>query len=84
MPGFTPDFARHARLASLSPVGAIRAFIEGAFGMNEESAIAFAIRQDPDVLLSDDEIVDQLAPAMGTDADPQALLDRLRRLSSRL
>lgn len=76
-----PDLQRHARLATLTPHDAVRTFIDGDFMIDEETALGFAIRQDAGITLADDALFDLLAPAMGTDADPEALLVRLRRAS---
>lgn len=77
--GLTPNLERHARLAALSPAEAMRAFVEGDFGLGEESALFHAIRRDPGVTLSDDELFDRLADQMGQGGDPEALLASLRQ-----
>ncbi len=47
---------RQARLARLSPDGAIRAYLAGDFGIGEDAILCDAIRKDPGVTLTDDEI----------------------------
>ncbi len=47
---------RQARLARLSPDGAIRAYLAGDFGIGEDAILCDAIRNDPGVTLTDEEI----------------------------
>ena len=65
-------------LKNLSPVDAVRAFLEGAFGIGDEPAIVEAIRKDRRVTRSDDDIIDFMADAMMEEpCDPQRCLDAL-------
>lgn len=51
------DFARHARLVQLAPLDAVRAWLTGDWGPGDEPALCAAIRRDPEIALTDDEIV---------------------------
>jgi hypothetical protein len=64
-----PNAERVAWLRSLSPRDAVKAFLDGDFGLAEEFAIIEAIRKDPRISISDDEIMDILSDNMDEDAD---------------
>jgi hypothetical protein len=55
---------RFEHLRRLTPLEAIKAMLEGEFGIGDEPAIAEAIRKDKRITLSDDAIVDFLSEAM--------------------
>ncbi|HEX8298252.1 MAG TPA: hypothetical protein VF594_03755 [Rubricoccaceae bacterium] len=54
---FEATLARRARLVQLTPIGAVRAWLRGDVGRGDEAALCAAIRRDPEVDLTDDEIV---------------------------
>jgi len=73
-----PDQKRFESLRKLAPVEAVKAWLEGSFGIGDEAALIEAIRKDNRVTRSDDEIIDFMADAMLEDAsDAQHCLDRL-------
>lgn len=71
------DQQRMEALKKLSPLEAIQAWIDGDFGIDEESALCEAIRQDPRIKLSDEEISDVIFDAMLDDSNPAVCLERL-------
>jgi hypothetical protein len=68
---------RFARLQALPPVEAVRAWLEGDFGIGDEPAMIVAIRKDPRVTLSDDDLIDAMCDAMDENLDAPACLERL-------
>ena len=69
---------RFESLRKLTPVQAVKAWLDGDFGLGDEEALIEAIRKDNRISKSDDEITDLITDAMGDDkADPQECLDRL-------
>src|SRR3989442_1113480 len=68
---------RFERLRALSPIEAVRAWLEGNFGIGDEPAMIAAIRKDPRVSLSDDNIIGTVCDAMDEGSDAAAC--RLRR-----
>ena len=77
LPGFKPNVERHARLAQLEPLEAVRALFAGDFGIGEESALCFAIRRDARVALSDDALVDRAFDALGRGQTPEAFFSQI-------
>lgn len=73
----TPDQQRMDRLKQLSPCEALQTWLDGDFGVDEESALCSAIRKDPRITLSDDEIFDQVREAMDDECDAKHCLERL-------
>jgi hypothetical protein len=71
------DRDRFERLRALQPIDAVRAFLEGEFGIGDEPAIIEAIQRDPRVPLSDDEVMDALCKAMDEELGPDACLARM-------
>jgi hypothetical protein len=69
--------ARFERLSGLAPLGAVRAWLDGDFGMGDEPALILAIRKDERVSLSDDDIIDTICDAMDEGLDGSACLERL-------
>ena len=68
------------KLQKLSPIEAVKAWLDGDFGFGEEDALIIAIRKDTRVTRSDDEIVDFMADAlMEENADAQKCLDLLAK-----
>ena len=62
---------RFEKLRTLSPIEAVRAWLDGDFGFGEEAALIAAIRKDTRITRSDDGIIDFMADALmeeGTDA----------------
>jgi len=71
---------RFDKLQTLSPVEAVKAWLDGDFGFGEEAALIVAIRKDSRVTRSDDEIIDFMADAlMEENADAQKCLDLLAK-----
>lgn len=61
------DIERHARLVQLSPLDAVRAWLTGDWGPDDEPALCAAIRRDPGVDLDDDEIVSVFSQVLSPD-----------------
>lgn len=68
---------RFERLLALAPIDAVRAWLEGDFGIGDEPALLAAIRRDTRVSGSDDDIMDIICDAMDDRADAAACLERL-------
>lgn len=68
---------RQEALKKLSPLEAVQTWIDGDFGLDDESALCEAIRKDPRVTLSDDDISEIIFEAILTDGDAAACLERL-------
>ena len=66
-------------LRKLTPVAAVKAWMEGDFGIGDEAALIEAIRKDKRITRSDDEIIDFMADALMEEeaSDAQQCLDRL-------
>ena len=71
------DKKRFETLSALSPVDAVRAWLDGDFGMGDEPALISAIRKDARIKISDDEIEDAIMDAMDDGTDAEACLKRL-------
>lgn len=72
------DNNRFQALRNLTPVEAVKAWLEGDFGMGDEAALIHAIRQDSRIKGSDNAIIDFMADAMLEETiDAQECLDRL-------
>lgn len=73
---------RRARLVQMTPITAVRAWLRGDFGLGDEDALCAAIRRDPAVELTDDEIVSVFYEVLGEDdfrpAKAEAVLTLLR------
>jgi hypothetical protein len=68
---------RFDSLRRLSPAEAVKAWLEGDFGVGDEAALIEAIRKDKRIIRSDDEIIDLMVEMMEEGLDGQAVLDRL-------
>jgi hypothetical protein len=68
---------RFERLGALIPVEAVKAWLEGDFGMGDEPALISAIRKDTRISLSDNDIEDAILHAMDEGLDAPACLERL-------
>ena len=79
LPGYRPDFARHARLAGLSPAEAVRALFSFEFGIGEEPALCFAIKRDERVTLPCSELIDRALDAMDRGVTPDDFFDQITR-----
>ena len=73
------DKNRFAALSALSPVDAVRAWLDGDFGIGDEPALISAIRKDSRISVSDDAIIDAIMDAMDDGLDAPACLERLAR-----
>ena len=58
---------------------AVQAWLNGEFGIDEEPALIEAIRRDPRVIGSDDEIIDTFCAALDEGWDAQQTFERLTR-----
>jgi len=72
---------RSERLSALAPIDSVRAWLAGDFGIGDEPAMIAAIRKDPRITRSDDEIADVICEAMGDELDAETCLERLARPS---
>jgi len=68
---------RFERLRALTPLAAVRAWLDGDFGIGDEPALLAAIRRDPRVTGSDDDITDVICEAIDDGLDAAACLERL-------
>jgi hypothetical protein len=68
---------RFERLRALSPIDAVKAWLDGDFGIDDEPAMISAIRKDPRISLSDDEIIDAVCDGMDEGLDAAVCLERL-------
>ena len=68
---------RFETLSTLAPVDAVRAWLDGDFGIGDEPALISAIRKDSRISLSDDDITDAIMDAMDDGLDAPACLERL-------
>lgn len=69
---------RFEHLRSLTPLEAIKAMLEGDFGIGDEPAIAEAICKDKRIRLSTDHVIDFLRQALQEDdCTAQKCLDKL-------
>jgi len=68
---------RFETLSTLAPVDAVRAWLDGDFGIGDEPALISAIRKDSRISLSDDAITDAIMDAMDDGLDAPACLERL-------
>lgn len=70
---------RFEALRKLTPVAAVKAWMEGDFGIGDEAALIEAIRKDKRITRSDDEIIAFMADALIEEetGDAQQCLDRL-------
>jgi hypothetical protein len=68
---------RFESLRALAPIDAVRAWLDGDFGIGDEPAMIEAIRKDARVSLSDDDIIDVVSDAMDEGLDAAACLERL-------
>jgi hypothetical protein len=71
---------RFEALRALTPIDAVQAWLDGDFGVGDEPALIAAIRKDPRVSLSDDDIIDAVCDAIDDGLDAQACLERLAGL----
>ncbi len=70
---------RFEALKKLTPVAAVKVWMEGDFGIGDEAALIEAIRTDKRITRSDDEIIDFMADVLMEEeaSDAQQCLDRL-------
>lgn len=71
------NIERFDKLRALSPIEAVQAWLDGEFGIGDEPAMIAAIRKDPRISLSDDQIIDAVSDAMDEGSDASACLERL-------
>jgi hypothetical protein len=70
---------RFESLSALAPVDAVHAWLNGDFGMGDETALISAIRKDLRISLSDDDITYAIMDAMDNGLDAPACLERLAK-----
>lgn len=75
------DKQRSENLRSLAPLDAIQAWMDGGFGLGDESAMIEAIRKDKRVSFTDEEIEDIVFEAMDDGLDAPACLELLAGVS---
>jgi hypothetical protein len=69
---------RFQHLRQLTPIEAAKAWLSGDFGIYDEPAMIEAIRKDPRIKGSDQEITEFFFRALAEEAcDPQRCLDEL-------
>jgi hypothetical protein len=68
-------------LRKLSPVDAVKAWLDGDFRIGDEPALIEAIRKDTRIRLPDESLMDILLDAMDTDMTPQQCLEKLAAAS---
>ena len=71
---------RFEALRAMSPVEAVQAWLDFKFGIDDEPAMLEAIRRDPRLRLSDEEIIDVIQNAMHEELGAEACLERLAAL----
>ena len=74
------DKKRFEKLSALTPIDAVRAWLDGDFGIGDEPALISAIRKDSRVKASDNAIEDAILDAMDESLDAEACLARLAGL----
>ena len=70
---------RFESIRKLAPMDAVQAWLNGEFGIDEEPALIEAIRRDPRVTGSDDEIIDTFCAALDEGWEAQQTFERLTR-----
>ncbi|HZM01671.1 MAG TPA: hypothetical protein VFC44_01495 [Candidatus Saccharimonadales bacterium] len=73
----TQNKERFERLRALAPIDAVQAWLDGDFGIDDEPSMISAVRKDPRVSLSDDDIIDAIGGPMDEGLDAPACLERL-------
>ena len=68
---------RFQSLRKLAPREAVQAWLNGEFGIDDEPALIEALRRDPRVIGSDDQIIDTFCNAMVEGWDAQRTFERL-------
>jgi len=71
------DRQRFESLRKLAPREAVQAWLNGEFGIDDEPALIEALRRDPRVIGSDDQIIDTFCNAMVEGWDAQRTFERL-------
>ena len=73
----TKNQERYDELQALAPIDAVRAWLNGEFGMGDEQAMITAIRRDTRISLSEDAIIATMFEAMTEGLDAPGCLERL-------
>lgn len=71
------DPKRFEKLSALSPIDAVRAWLDGDFGIGDEPALISAIRKDSRIKISDDAIEDAVIDAMDEELDAETCMEHL-------
>jgi len=74
------DKKRFENLSTLTPIDAVRAWLDGDFGIGDEPALISAIRKDSRVKASDDAIENAILDAMDEILDAEECLEQLAGL----
>ncbi|HZV36199.1 MAG TPA: hypothetical protein VFB72_16605 [Verrucomicrobiae bacterium] len=75
---FSPkDKKRFEKIRSFTPIDAVLAWLEGDFGIGDETALIEAIRKDKRISISDEAITDVILDAMDEGLDAAACMERL-------
>jgi len=69
---------RYEGLRKLSPLEAVEAWLEFAFGIGDEPAMLEAIQKDPEISLKEEEIEEVILQAMGEEWTPEKCLAELK------
>jgi hypothetical protein len=70
---------RFESLRRLAPMAAVQAWLNGDFGLDDEPALIEALRRDPRVTGSDDEIFDTFFTALEEGWDARQTFNHLTR-----
>lgn len=68
--------------SELSPLEAVKAWLEGELAIGDEPALISAIRKDTRVTASDSDIEDVIIDAMDAETDAETCLEQLAKLGS--
>jgi hypothetical protein len=71
------DMKSFEELSALSPLDAVRAWLDGDFCIGDEPAMISAIRKDSRIKISAAEIEDAILDAMDEELDAEACFKRL-------
>ena len=71
------DMKTFEELSALSPLDAVRAWLDGDFCIGDEPAMISAIRKDPRIKISSQAIEDTILDAMDEELDAEACFKRM-------
>lgn len=70
---------RYEALRILSPAEAVKAWLDGGFGIGDEPAMLEAIQKDPEISLKEEEIEEVILQAMHEEWTPEKCLAELKK-----